>query len=167
MARAARSWMETVLFPDDLSLFMVLMGRVCDNIVPFRVSNTLEGVEIFLPPSPSIDFYVHILRNKKIYNFNFESRQIIISTEKKRKKKQWRKEPRSSRNVYTRIFSHYCIIARSHVSVKTIEFNAGIERRGRTCMHTRTHMCTAEWTHTHTHAHAYKGRDKPVAKTSR
>ena len=62
--------METVLFPDDLSLFMVLMGRVCDNIVPFRVSNTLEGVEIFLPPPPSIDFYAHILRNKKIYNFD-------------------------------------------------------------------------------------------------
>lgn len=163
MARAARSWMETILFPDDLSLFMVLMGRVCDNIVPFRVSNTLEGVEIFLPPPPSIDFYAHILRNKKIYNFNFESRQIIISTEKK-KKKQWRKEPCSSRNVYTRIFSHYCIIARSHVSVKTIEFNAGIERRGRTCMHTHVHG----WMNTHTHTRTrIQGKDKPVAKTSR
>lgn len=29
---------------------MVLMGRVCDNIVPFRISNTLERVEIFHPP---------------------------------------------------------------------------------------------------------------------
>lgn len=36
---------------------MVLMGRVCDNIVPFRISNTLERVEIFHPPPPSIDFY--------------------------------------------------------------------------------------------------------------
>lgn len=95
--------METILFPDDLSLFMVLMGRVCDNIVPFRVSNTLEGVEIFLPPPPSIDFYAHILRNKKIYNFNFESRQIIISTEKKKKNNEERNHapPETCIHVYS------------------------------------------------------------------
>lgn len=43
---AARTWIEAALFPDDLSLFMALTGRVYDNIVPFRESNISEEMEI-------------------------------------------------------------------------------------------------------------------------
>lgn len=48
---------------------MVLMGRVCDNIVPFRISNTLERVEIFHPP-PSKYRFLRAMREYSLIKIN-------------------------------------------------------------------------------------------------